>query len=298
MGSAALPQITAAFHGALCRRHGPCTLEDGITLTLQQATLMIAQGYSRPHISQNEGLRAFASEAGGCERAIGLRMLNLKPLDLTPELATTFLAGDLLHDDMQAGLTTLFPDLSVEHSWCTSGISGRADGVYISDAEISNVVEIKSTSLPGFKYAMWKGPKQDHIFHAGLSALHLGAPDIHIIYISKAPCQTAKKTWADPQTPEFISVMDWFMQIDLDQIQDEWDRLAALAPAVLAGTIGDTVNAQGWIANPEETKWPCAYCAALPLCLQLGEGPQPLAKLLALRPAHEFPVMKIAENRI
>lgn len=292
MGSAYLPQVTAAFHEALCRQHGPCILEDGIRLTVQAAAAKIAAGYIRPHSSQNSGLRAFASEAGGCARQIGLRMLDLKPMDITPELAATFEAGDMLHEKMQEGMSILWPELSVEHSWCKDYISGRADGFYGN-----TIVEIKSCSLKSFKYAQFKGPKLDHTLQASLSALHLGASKIHIIYIAKEPAKTAVKTWADAGKPEYISIMDWVQEVDLDATQDEWGRLSTLAVQISEGILGDTENAIEWISDPSTQTWPCKFCAARSLCIDLGPGTQNVARLKAIKPSHTFPDLVLAEDR-
>lgn len=273
--------------------HGTKTLADGIRAVMVEAAALVDGGYSDEHTSSNTGLRAFASEAGGCARAIGLRMLDLAPMDLTPQLQTTFLIGDILHGHLQKVLADRYPGFAAEERWYKDHISGRADGLYHLD-NYKTVLEIKSCSKSSFSFALWKGPKANHILQAALSALVLGAEKLHIIYVGKEPVKRPRKLDGQPGVPDYISFYEWVLDLDVEVAQTEYDRLSQIAKDVASGILPDTETAYDYIDSPDFFKFPCGWCVNKPQCKELGQGAQPLEKVLTLFPGHTLPNLTLS----
>lgn len=282
---------------SLSRVYGTQTLNTGIKALMSDAAALVAGGHLDPHVSRNTGLRAFASEAGGCARAISLRMAGLMPDDITPELQTTFLIGDMLHDKLQQALLEKYPDSFLsEHSWLKDHISGRADGIYHLPS-YKTVLEIKSCSKSSFQYSLWKGPQAKHILQAALSALVFDADTLHLVYIAKEPVKKPKSLQDRLDLPEYLSIFDWELRLDLLTAETERERLTQVARDLAAGTIGDTETAFEYIDDPDLFKAPCSWCRVKPLCKSLGTGTQPLSKVLELYPGHVLPDMTLAVDR-
>jgi hypothetical protein len=280
----------------LTRKYGTLTLESGIRAAIADATAKVKAGYAKERSSTNTGLRVHASEAGGCARAIGLRLLGLVPEEITEDLKTTFLVGDLLHEALQAALEEAYPGFASEHSWLADHISGRADGVYFLQS-YKTIVEIKTASKSSFQYSLWKGPRPTHVLQAALSALTLGATKLHLIYIGKEPVKRPKALLGDPTLPDPMSIHDWVLDLEEEGAREEQQRLTRVVHQVAGGDLPDTETAFGWIDQPDNFKSPCSWCRAKPLCKRLGPGVHPITKVLEMHPGHVVPDLTPAVTR-
>jgi hypothetical protein len=156
------------------------------------------------------------------------------------------------------------------------------------------VLEIKSCSKSSFSYALWKGPKANHILQASLSALVFGADHIHIVYICKEPVTKPKHLLGNADIPNPLQIMDWILPLNNDTAQEERERLTTIAKTLASRAIPDTETAFGYIDDPKLFKWPCSYCPVRDICAMLGPGEHPLPKLLELYPHHTLPDMTLA----
>src|SRR5690242_12699905 len=71
-----------------------------------------------PHVSQHDHPHAYASEALGCDRKIGFRLLDTpksNPVDGSSKV--TFWVGDAIHDLVQQAILKRYPDAKAEVQW-------------------------------------------------------------------------------------------------------------------------------------------------------------------------------------
>lgn len=225
-------------------------------------------------------LHANASSAGGCTRAIGLKVLGIRPTEpITGDSLFNFYIGDAIHDKIQAAMLAKIPDAEKEVSGVIEDfITCRADLKY--PAEDSKIIccEIKSSSDFGFKLAtgaklksnaQWnkkdqkpEGPKREHILQVGISAKSMNADYLCIVYARKTAAKDEPILW------------EWRFKVeDFDsEIQAEIERLKQIVILARAGKIPDREYQGEILQNIEKIRWPCGYCNYLTLCQSLDAG--------------------------
>jgi len=224
-------------------------------------------------------LHANASSAGGCARAVGLRMAKLEGEPVSADALFNFYIGDAIHDKIQAAMLAKIPKAEKEVNGVIEDfITCRADLKYPAEDSKSVCCEIKSTSDFGFKLAtgaklksngQWnkkdqkaEGPKREHILQVGISAKSIDADYLAIVY--------ARKTAAKDEP----IIHEWRFKVEDFEgaIQDEIARLKHIVELVRGGRIPDREYQGGVIDNPKTVRFPCGYCQYLKPCLTLGAG--------------------------
>ena len=129
-----------------------------------------------------------ASEANGCSRAIGLRILGAEQSD--PPDDTTLIAfwtGQNIHELVQEAMVAAYEmrtEQPVSLEPLGYPISGHVDGVYTIE-ESTFIFELKTKKVFPIKLARSGQDPDDGVTQAAMYAMALDADYIHICYISK-----------------------------------------------------------------------------------------------------------------
>lgn len=222
-----------------------------------------------PHVSQHDHPHAYASEALGCDRKIGLRLLDVpksNPVDGSSKV--TFWMGDTIHDLVQQAILKRYPEAKAEVSWSLGKVTGRADMTYQSLRDGKLVIcEIKSVAPYSFDLATGKkkgeeGPRSEHVMQANLSALALGAHFLHIVYVNKSA--------SGKQNP----VAEWRRNADPDAASVELKRLERLVDLAERKEIPARMWGGSLIDDPTTIAFPCSYCEWQDACAGIP-NPEP-----------------------
>ena len=129
-----------------------------------------------------------ASEANGCSRAIGLRILGAEQSD--PPDDTTLIAfwtGQNIHELVQEAMVAAYEmrtEQPVSLEPLGYPISGHVDGVYTIE-ESTFIFELKTKKVFPIKLARSGQDPDDGVTQAAMYGMALDADYIHICYISK-----------------------------------------------------------------------------------------------------------------
>jgi hypothetical protein len=217
-----------------------------------------------PHKSRKEEPHAYASEALGCARAIGFRLLRVpESSGFGTSTLINFYIGRILHQVIGEIIVARNPTTELEVNWDLGECTGRADAVY-KDAEGLVIGEFKTMSNASFVRALkYHKPSDAHMMQASLGALAIGTDRVHIIYVSKgAP--------SNQQT-----LLEWLIKADLGAAEFELERMKGIVSRAKQGILPDRTGPFGEEYAPAFTKWPCQYCSHRTLCDQLGPGDIP-----------------------
>lgn len=217
------------------------------------------------HVTSNAEPHAYASEALGCDRKLGFRLLNVpqsNPIEGGSHF--TFWLGDTIHDIVQATVLKNYPAAVKEVPWSLGAVSGRADATYRTPGGLV-VAEFKSMAPYSFDLAIGlkkgqEGPRPEHVLQAAMSAVVLEADFLHIVYINKsAPGKS------NP-------VAEWRIKADKEAALFEIQRLTGLVEEATSGILADRVYGEEIIKDPAKTNFPCGYCSWQKACADLPKG--------------------------
>lgn len=225
-------------------------------------------------------LYASASSAGGCARAIALRVAKLEQTDPpTPDSLVNFYIGDAVHDVVQRAIVEKWPNATTEDGGVIGDfLVGHSDILYSAEDNERVVCEVKSTSDFGFKLAtgvklksngQWnkkdqqaEGPKREHKLQAGIYAVMHDAKYIAIVYVRKTAAKDEPILWEWRFTTESLK----------DATEAEIERLRGIVESVRGGLLPDREFNGEIIANPKSVRFPCGYCGYKKACISLGGG--------------------------
>ncbi|MDE2105288.1 MAG: hypothetical protein KGL39_49135 [Patescibacteria group bacterium] len=209
-----------------------------------------------PHVSRASQPHASASMALSCARQIGYKVAKVPTENaLTLKSHLAFFIGKRIHLKLQAAFAKRYGDFEPETYWDRGAVIGYADGLYTSEEGIKTVLEAKTMSTKGYEWAADHGPKDEHVMQATLSALALGATEIHMVYIAKADLDAPLK--------------EWVLFADLASATREEQRMQHIVSRVVAGQPLPR-RANGTALDPKTTKWPCAWCDYRQRCIAEG----------------------------
>lgn len=226
------------------------------------------EGLRPKHVPSSSGMRAFASEAGNCDRQLFYRLQRYGTLDpdSEPDDVTSTIAfhiGNNIHDQWQAMMGRLYPgNFTGEVKWqyplapATAIVSGRCDGLYTDESGNKIALEIKTISSWGYKKAVSKNsPKPEHVLQAALSQYALAADMIQVVYICKE--------WVDPGIP---CITIWTYPVGNDVSIRELNRMARIVRTVQAKDPVPPRMARGIPITNILKDDNCRYCSFSEFC--------------------------------
>ena len=226
---------------------------------------------------QSEGLHAWASEVGRCDRQVGYRLLGIEKTDpMDPQDLMNFWIGNRVQELIQdAAVAKYGRQFRAEVPWHwpadvpyeDAEVHGRADGLLVDGGgNPCEVWEFKRVHRYVFELATGKrmaadgsepGPKPEDVRQAALSAYALGAPVVRVIYVrtdaNKGEDRMAEwRIDLEPQTT--IADLEHMTTI-LGMAHDR------ILPARMFE--GETIE------KPASKRWPCGYCGWQQHCREL-----------------------------
>jgi hypothetical protein len=227
------------------------------------------------------GLRAHASEAGGCTRSTAYSIMAGRP-DWSPTLSqeVAFRIGRDLEKAAMESARLQNESVRGQVPWTLEDgkISGVADGTYYQgefEPEVEPVVfslydtpgapqpkpgelvvmEVKSMAERYFQKAMKdNSPTTEHILQASLGAVALGTTWIHIVYLSKGAKQSEEP------------ILEWVMEIDQGQVKTAIEDLLIAVNSAEAGEVPPPWHQGELIVTPNPKRPPCLWCAFVDRC--------------------------------
>lgn len=226
------------------------------------------EGLRPKHVPSSTAMRAFASEAGSCDRRLHYRLKRHGTLDpdTEPDEVTSTVAfhiGNNIHDEWQAMMTCLYPNnFTGEVKWryplepAIPIVSGRCDGLYTDEAGNVIALEIKTISSWGYKKAISANtPRPDHAAQAALSQYSLKADLVQIVYICKE--------WVDPGKP---CITIWTYPVADSVSIAELNRMARILRGVQAGRAAPPRMARGIPITNILKDDECKFCPFTDFC--------------------------------
>jgi hypothetical protein len=224
------------------------------------------------------GLRAFASEAGGCQRETAYKIQEgaglsggRKPWDTTLSSEVSFAIGRALEQPVYNAIFLQDPAAQTQVAWVTAGgkVTGVADAAYevrpgsepgTFDYSQATIVEIKTLTQTYFKRALKSGPEERHVLQAAVSAVALGAPWCHLVYI----CKNCSR--------DDHPLLEWRFQTPNDLGLKAIEDMVNVVDAVAVGDIPAPIYGGDVIEFPNPEQMPCMYCNFMSRCVR--DGPQ------------------------
>lgn len=224
-----------------------------------------------PYTPSSTGLRVYASEAGGCDRALYYRLKHTQsgeddhPASVTD--AVVWHIGNNLHDEWQAMMARLYPDnFTGEVKWkfpeppALPLVSGRCDGLYTDLRDVKLALEIKTMTRFKFEKSVKAGrPYMKHTLQAALSQYMLGAQEVHIVYLCK-----------DWLAPGMDNIMQWNFPISANIAIAELNREARILKRVKEGHPPPGRIMQGEEITNIDKEGECKFCPFRDLCEMRG----------------------------
>lgn len=220
------------------------------------------------HVPSTTAMRAYASEAGICQRRLYYRLSHhpLTDPDSEPDLITSTIAfhiGNNLHDEFQGMMERLYPNnFTGEVKWhypeapSIPIVSGRCDGLYTDHRGKRIALEIKSMSSWLYKTSLSSGnPLTKHALQAALSMYILKADEVQVVYLCK--------DWIDPEK-EPISI--WTYPVRPNVPVSELNHMARVLRLVQGKAPAPPRIARGEAITNIDKDSECRFCPFKEIC--------------------------------